>query len=42
MKYETMQIEIVLLENDDVLTLSAQASGTGGSSAWDDLGWENF
>lgn len=42
MKYEALNIEVVLLENEDVLTLSAQSEGTGESKSWNDLGWEKF
>lgn len=42
MKYEALNIEVVLLENEDVLTLSAQSEGVGESKSWSDLGWEKF
>ena len=42
MKYEAMNVEIILIENEDILTLSLGDNtgvGEGKKMGWDDLLW---
>ncbi len=42
MKYENIEMEVVLFENDDILTLSVQDSGSGAQAEWDKLDWGSW
>ena len=42
MKYENIEMEVVLFENDDILTLSVQGSGKGAEAEWNDLTWGSW
>ena len=37
MKYEAIKVEIVLIDKEDILTLSNRGSNSGNSYEWDDL-----